>query len=114
MPSQLVDYGCGVVSSTPHQDWHAASGQLDYELLDLMFFFGGQARCLACGGLYTQEVGSVLELIVNESFQRGVVYFAVGGKRCYEGDAQAFENVLCHKKTYTVTICLQRYYFFLT
>ena len=95
---QLFDHSSGVVASTAHEDGHTASHLLHHKLLDEVLLLGRQTRGLTGGSEYTEEVGAIIELIVQKPVKSVEIYRAISVERGNEGNAQTFKNVCCHKK----------------
>ena len=61
----IYDDGSGIVAATTHQDGYTATDQIDDEVLDFQLFLCRQCWCLACCCQDTEEVGPVIQLVLD-------------------------------------------------
>ena len=103
---QLFDNGSCIVAATAYEDGYLSAYCVNHQFLDFLFLFCGQCGCLACCCENAEKIGTVVQLIFHEAMKRLVVNLSVLCKWCNQGDAQAFEYIVYHKKQ---CFCAQNY-----
>ena len=95
---QFVDDSSGIIAATTHQNGHASTHQVNNQVFDFLFLLLSQRRRLACGSENAEEVGPVVQLILNKTDERLIVDRTVFHERCYQRNTEPFKDIMYHKK----------------
>ena len=107
-----VHYRLGAVATHSQQDRNTAVHTLDNGALHLLLLFFGKCRSFCGCTKHTQEIRTVLHLIINQTEQRIVVYTVIFFERGNQGHPHAFQSCSYHKFKYSFLKFSQMYNFF--